>query len=258
MTPPLLSLQNISAGYGKKAIVQDISFDIYEGEFCALLGLNGSGKTTLLKAICGLLPVESGRCMAGGKDCTGLGEKKRARYISYIPQRHSKMIGVTVTDAVLMGLNPRLGLLEFPSRSDEESALIALDKIGIADLARKVFSELSEGQKQMVILARMLVQDAPVMLMDEPGSSLDFLNQHRVLGRMRGLIHSEGVAGIMALHEPNLALGYCDRLILLDHGKKISDVRLADADADDIKECLLAIYGDITLLEHNGKYIVLI
>jgi len=254
---PLLSVRNLSAGYRNKIIVQDISFDVYAGEFCALLGLNGSGKTTLLKAICGLLPIESGSCAAGGQDCTGLGEKKRAQLISYIPQRCSKMIGVTVTDAVLMGLNPSLSLLEFPSPQDARQALAALDKIGGAHLAEKIFSELSEGQKQMVILARSLVQNTPVALMDEPDSSLDFLNRHRALDRIRGLLHSEGKAGILAVHDPNLALSYCDRLILIHGGKIISDIRLSTADADTIKTSLSAIYGNITLIKHNEKYIVI-
>jgi len=254
---PLLSLQNISVGYRKKIIIQGISFDLYAGEFCALLGLNGSGKTTLLKAICGLIPIDSGTCTAGGQDCTRLSEKKRANYISYIPQRYSEMLGVSVIEAVQMGLNPSLGLLAFPARRDTDQVRIALDKIGIGNLSGKIFSQLSEGQKQLVILARSFVQNTPVMLMDEPDSSLDFLNRHRVLDMIRSLIYCEGKAGLIAAHDPNLALRCCDRLILIHGGKISSDLRLSEANAERIEQCLSAIYGNISLLKQGEKYIVL-
>ena len=252
---PLLSLCELSAGYGKKAVIRGVSFNVSAGEFCALLGLNGSGKTTLLKAACGLLPARGGRCLVGGLDCTRLGEKKRARYISYIPQRYSDLSGVTVMDAVLMGLNARLNALESPSAVDKKLALAALEKMEIPHLAGEDFSRLSEGQKQMVILSRALLQDAPVMMMDEPDSALDFLNKNRVLGRIRRLIHTEGKAGLITLHDPNLALAYCDRLIMLREGGVIADITLAGAGKSRVQSCLSAIYGDIGLIEHNGGYI---
>jgi len=204
--PPLLSLQNITAGYGGKAVINDICFDVCASEFCALLGLNGSGKTTLLKTICGLLPAISGKIIVSGEDCTELGEHKRSRHMSYILQRHSKLIGVTVMDAVLMGLNPNLGLFNYPTATDKARAEETLEKFGIAHLAGKDFSKLSEGQKQIVILTRTLIQDTPVMLMDEPDSALDFSNRHKTLKRIRKLIHSEKKAGLVTLHDPNLAL----------------------------------------------------
>ena len=253
---PLLSLRELSAGYGKKAVIRDISIDIFAGEFCTLLGLNGSGKTTLLKAVCGLLPINGGRCLAVGLDCTRLSEKKRARYISYIPQRYSDLTGVTVIDAVLMGLNAKLNALESPSASDTAQALAALDKMEIGSLAGEDFSRLSEGQKQMVILTRTLVQNAPIMLMDEPDSALDFLNKHRILEKIRRLIHAEGKAGLAALHDPNLALAYSDRLIILHNSKIMSDIRLNKAGEEEIQSCLSAVYENIALAKLKGRYVV--
>jgi len=256
MTDPLLSLSDVCVGYGSKLVVRDVSFDIFAGELCALLGQNGSGKTTLLKGICGLLPLRTGRCLAGGLDCTRLGEKDRARHISYIPQRHSKLIGVTVLDAVLMGLNAKLGLFELPAASDKASALQSLEKMEIPHLAYEDFSKLSEGQKQLVILSRTLVQNAPVMLMDEPDSALDYTNKHGTMQKIRNLITSEGKAGLITLHDPNTALAYCDRLILLHAGNIVSEIRLSQASKADVQQCLATIYGNITLIENNGKYIV--
>lgn len=253
----MLSLQEVSVGYGLKTVVRDVSLNISAGEFCALLGLNGSGKTTLLKGISGLLPIGSGRCLADGQDCTRFNEKKRARHISYIPQRYSELTGVTVLDAVMMGLNAKLGVLEFPSSADKAQVAAALGKMEITHLAGEDFSRLSEGQKQLVILTRTLVQNAPVMLMDEPDSALDFLNKHRTLTKIRDLIHSEGKAGLVTLHDPNLALAYCDRLILLHDGKIVSEINLPGADRDEVRSCLSTIYGDVTLLEYNGRYVAL-
>lgn len=230
----LLSLTNITAGYGGRKIVRDISLEIGKGEFCALLGLNGSGKTTLLKAICGLIPSQTGSCFVDGLNCTRFHEDKRARYISYIPQRHSKMQGVTVCDVVLMGCNPHLGLLGSPTREDKEQAESIISKMGLSDLIGWDFARLSEGQKQLVILTRTLVQNAHVMLMDEPDSALDFLNRHMVLTKIREIIRREGKAGLITLHDPNSALAYCDRIILIKNGEVAGQLEPAKAFKNEI------------------------
>jgi len=252
----LLSLKGISAGYGGKTVVRDVSFEISRGEFCALLGLNGSGKTTLLKAICCLLPVTRGQCLAGGLDIARLHEHERAKYISYIPQRLSALRGVRVLDVVMMGLNAGLKMLGSPSAGDRALALEVLEKTGVGELAEEIFSGLSEGQKQLVILARTLVQNTPVMLMDEPDSALDFLNRHKSMDRFRRLIREERKAALVTLHDPNIALNYCDRIIMLHDGKVVSDIVLQGASLEDIKSCLSRVYGDITLLERDGSYMV--
>ena len=251
----LLSLRNISAGYGGKTIVKDVSLDIPAGEFCAILGLNGSGKTTLIKAISGLLPISTGSCFVCDDDCTKLSEYKRARYMSYIPQRHSKLIGVNVEDAVLMGLNPKLRFFEFPTAQDKELVDNALRKLDIRELKNEVFSELSEGQKQLVILARVLVQNAAVLLMDEPDAALDFNNRHSMLAKIRTLIKSEKKAGLVALHDPNLALSYCDRILLFADGEIVDDINITKVTAQKIRECLETVYKGIAVYEINGTYI---
>ena len=252
----LLSLQNISAGYGENIIVRNVSADILGGCLCALLGLNGSGKTTLIKAVCGLLPIASGKCFVGGFDCTSLHEHKRAKYISYIPQRHSKLVGVTVKDVAAMGLNPSLGLFEFPSKEDMAYVSETFEKLNISHLAGSVFSELSEGQKQLVILARTLVQNCPIMLLDEPDSALDFINRHKMLTKIRDLVKIENKAGIVALHDPNLALKYCDRLLIFKDGVIVADITVPGAAAEEIRGALSLIYGDIDVFEFGGELMV--
>ncbi len=252
----LLSVQGLTAGYGGKAAAENVSFELEAGEFCALLGLNGSGKTTLLKVICGLMPPMAGRCLICGEDIRKLNERRRARFVSYIPQRPSKLTGVTVLDAVMMGFNARLGLLGFPSADDRAQAVAALGQMGLAGFEGKIFSNLSEGQKQAVILARTLVQDAPVTLMDEPDSALDFTGRHRALGMLRRIMKAENKAGLVTLHDPGLALMYCDRLILLHRGTQADDIRVAGTGAEELDGRLSAVYENIACFEHSGRRLI--
>ena len=253
---PLLSIQNLSAGYGKKTIINNINLDIYPGELCALLGLNGSGKTTLLKALCGLLPVTSGSILSAKEDITHFNEKKRAGYISYIPQRFSKLIGVTVLEVVLMGYNPKLGIFEAPTSADKDLAKESLAKMNILHLKDEDFSKLSEGQKQKVILARTLVQNAQIMLMDEPDSALDFVGKHNILTTIKNLIHADNKAGLITLHDPNLALAHSDRLILIHEGRIKSEINLKTANQDEIEKKLSELYENIALTTVNKQHTV--
>jgi iron complex transport system ATP-binding protein len=251
-----LVLESITAGYGGREIIKDIWLKIRSGEFCALLGRNGSGKTTLVKALCGLVPIESGRCLVDGINCAGLHERKRARYLSYIPQRHSKMQGVAVLDAVLMGYNPHLPLLSSPSREDRKRAEDILFQMGMGALIHSDFAHLSEGQKQLVILARALVQDTPVMLMDEPDSALDFANRHMVLQKIRDLIHYREKVGLITLHDPNFAFAYCDSVVLLKDGAVTGHLDLAGTTSEEIRLQLSPIYGEVMVLEQNHRFLI--
>ena len=252
----MFSIENLSVGYDGKLVVKNAGFHIKHGEFAALLGLNGSGKTTLLKASCGLIAPAKGQIVANGVDCTRLSERRRARLISYIPQRHSALKGISVLNVVLMGLNPQLGLLARPTDAHRGLALGVLRQMGLLDMAEKDFASLSEGQKQLVILSRVLVQDTPVLLMDEPDSALDFLNRHKMLCKIRSLIHNEGKAGLMASHDPNMALAYCDKLILMHNGEIVADMPLAGANRDTVQHGLSKIYADIQLVNHGNRFVM--
>lgn len=251
----LFSLENIYVSHGKREVIHGVSLHIGAGEFCALLGLNGSGKTTVLHAACGFLPMR-GRCVAAGQDCTRLSEKKRARLLSFIPQTCSLEGGKTALEVVLMGLNAQLGLLESPSSAQRDAARETMERLGCGAFAEQDFGALSQGQRQIVILARCIVQNAPVMLMDEPDSALDFLNKHMVLGKIREIIHSQNKAGLITLHDPNFAMAYCDRLILLKDGEIVAEIDLSGAGAEEIRERLSRIYGEIELLKNRGSYLM--
>lgn len=251
----LFSLKDIKVAYGKTEIIHGVSMDIAPGEFCALLGLNGSGKTTILHACCGFLPM-TGSFTVNGTECRGLNEKKRARLMSLVPQVCSLQGGRTALDVVLMGFNSQLGLLESPSMEHKRRAIAAMERLNCVEFAEKDFGELSQGQRQIVILARCMVQDSPVMLMDEPDSALDFLNRHMVLSKIRELIKEENKAGLITLHDPNFAMAYCDRLLLLKDGRLVGELDMGRAAADEVRQKLSLIYGDIELLQNGGSYLM--
>ena len=181
-------------------------------------------------------------------------ERQRARLMSYIPQRGSLIMGKTVLEVVLMGLNPYLGLLDSPSAQQKEDARHTLDRLGLSQFAERDYDSLSEGQKQLVILSRALVQNAPVMLMDEPDSALDFVNRNMVLGKISEIIHEEKRAGLITLHDPNFALAYCDRLLLMKDGVIADELNMADADRERVESALSIIYGPVRVLEYSRGF----
>ncbi len=251
----LFEVQNAYVSYGSTEIVHGVSLSLERGELCAFLGLNGSGKTTLLRAVCGLIPM-NGQVFVDGRSLKEMNERERARHLSFIPQTSSPIQGKTVMEVILMGANPYLGLLESPKGGHYRAAKTALKRLEIGDFADRHFHQLSQGQKQLVILARTLVQNSPVMLMDEPDSALDFCNRHMVLEKIRSVVKSEGKAGLITLHDPNFAMAYCDRLLLLKKGIVIAEADMRTAAEDEVREKLSMIYGKIELFSYTGGYLM--
>lgn len=249
----MLCLNHICVSYGSRQILHGISLSLQPGEFCALLGLNGSGKSTLLHGLCGFLPM-TGQVQVNGIDCTRMHEKKRAQLLSFLPQTPSLAGGRTTLDAVLMGYNAQLGLFDSPSAAQCQNALAILGRFGLADQADVDFGTLSQGQKQLVLLARSMVQEAPVMLMDEPDSALDFTNRHHMLRLIRDSIHSQQRCGLITLHDPNFAMAYCDRLVLLHGGVIQAQITMASASAEELREQLSLLYGPVEVLSYGGRF----
>lgn len=254
----LLELDRVSAGYQGRAVVEGVSFRVRAGELCVLLGLNGSGKSTLLKTVCGLLPALGGRMRAGGRDLAGMRERQRARLLSYIPQRPDPDPSLRVLDVVCMGYNPWLGLLESPSPAQRDRAAQTLEEAGLPGACKdRLYGQLSEGQRQLVIFARALVQDAPVLLMDEPDSALDFVNRRQVLSRIAQTVRAQNRAGLITLHDPNSALEYGDRLLLLRNGALIADLPVRTTPPGQLEAALSQLYGPVKLLPHEGRLFLL-
>jgi iron complex transport system ATP-binding protein len=189
------------------------------GIFC-LLGPNGCGKTTLLKCIAGLLQLKSGEILLHGRSIVSLQRNVIASTIGYISQEHTYTFAYSVFDMVLMGRAPHLGMFSSPSKEDFVIAGECLDRVGIAHLRDKRFTEISGGERQMVLIARVLAQRPQIMLLDEPTSHLDFRNQTLVL-RMISKLASDGLLVIMTSHVPNHAILYASHVSLMNQGRLV-------------------------------------
>ncbi len=240
------SANNLTAGYDKSHVIENISFDLDSGCLMGILGANGSGKTTLLKSICGILPHE-GSCTLDDCRLEQLSVRQLAKCCSYIPQRSGISIDISALDVVLMGFNPQLGILGHPTKAMQDIALQALTKVGLVGKEQKNYQHLSEGQKQLCILARTLVTDSKLLLLDEPESALDFRYRYRMLEILRQWITGEKRAAIVTLHDPSLALNYCDQLLLLSDGVILGTIHPKTDSLDHMEQMLTKIYGAISL-----------
>lgn len=217
-----LAVRGLSFAYDDHQILNDLDLDFVPGELCALFGPNGSGKSTLYRCILGHLPHQ-GTVTLDGEDLSRLGLLEVSRRIAYVPQQHSNPFPFTVLDMVLMGRTPHLGGAFGPQRRDVLASLDVLQQVGLGDYGDRMFHTLSGGERQLVLIARALVQDCRVMLLDEPTASLDFGNQVLVWRTVRSLA-LEGRTVLVCTHEPNHVLWFCDRVLALGReGRLVAD-----------------------------------
>lgn len=203
----MIEISHLSAGYGKKAVLHDISLRFPPGTVTAVLGPNGCGKSTLLKAAAGLLPPTSGQILT---------PEPRARHVAYLPQSRT----VPRMNAGRLVLHGRFPWRSFPRRylpEDLAAARAAMDRLGVAEFAETPLSELSGGTRQKCFLAMALAQDASVLLLDEPTTFLDVGHQLQLMALCRTLA-AEGKAVAIVLHDLPLALGWADRVAVMDSG----------------------------------------
>ena len=248
----LFTADRLSAGYGAKTILNSLSFSIEEGTLLGVLGANGSGKTTLMKAVCGILP-HTGSCTLNGVHLDRLSARRLAQLCSYIPQRSGVSIDLSALEVVLMGFNPQLGLLEQPTSAMREKALDTLAHVGLAGREEDNYLHLSEGQKQLCILARTLVSSASMLLLDEPESALDFHYRYRMLAIIRRWLDVGARCALVALHDPMLALNFCDELLLLADGKVLGVIHPGTDELSDMERLLSRLYGPVSLMRIKSK-----
>ena len=219
-TPPPagLCVQDLTVRYGTAAVLQGVSFSVpVSGQLIGLLGVNGSGKTSLLKVAAGLLP-HTGQCLLNGVPLESLSTRRLAQTVSYIPQQSGISVSLSVREVVLMGFNPRLGVLQSPTAAMRAAADEALRTVGLADKANAYPKSLSGGQQQRIAIARALAMDPDVILFDEPTSALDPEMVGEVLELMKELAHT-GITMLVVTHEMGFAREVSNRVIFIDDGK---------------------------------------
>lgn len=213
-----LDLLNVSCGYGQKNILSNITFSIESGKILCILGPNGVGKSTLFKTILGFLKLQNGSILLDGESILNWSRRSMAKSIAYVPQTQPQPFSFSVLEVVTMGRAPHLRSFESPAKKDVEIAEGSLDRLGVLFLKDRIFSELSGGERQMVLIARALTQQPQVLIMDEPTSSLDFGNQIRVLKQIKRLAQS-GLCIVMTSHFPDHAYLCSAKVILLQKDK---------------------------------------
>ncbi|WP_005036695.1 ABC transporter ATP-binding protein [Holophaga foetida] len=213
-----LDVQNLSFAYEQRVVLQNVSFTAPTGQFTVILGRNGSGKSTILKLLAGVLPFHSGRVQAHGQDLRRLSGSARASLLGYLPQFHRTVFPFAVQDVVLTGR--AAFVLSTPGPRDRKLAQEAMEELDLLPLAERPYSELSGGERQIVLMARILAQRPRIILLDEPVSHLDLAHQQRLMRLLKRLTQ-EGTTVISVLHDPNAALLYGDHFVFLKEGRVI-------------------------------------
>jgi iron complex transport system ATP-binding protein len=212
-----VDVKEATFAYNTKDIFQGLSFSVLDDDVFYILGPNGCGKTTLLKCLSGMLKLKRGEILLDGKSTVYIKRDEMATMLGYIPQEHSPTFPFTVRQIVLMGRAPYLNAFSSPSKKDVLIAEEAIERIDISYLKDKRYTEISGGEKQLVLMARVLAQQPKTMLLDEPTSHLDFKNQTVIL-RMIKKLSEEGLSIIMTSHFPNHAFSFSSRVAIMNRG----------------------------------------
>ncbi|MCQ2801931.1 MAG: ABC transporter ATP-binding protein [Bacilli bacterium] len=217
----VISIENLKFSYPRKNIFDDISLSFEKNKVTYIMGNNGSGKTTLLKILCRFLDVESGTIKILDKDIDGYSQTELSKVISYVPQSIKQNITFLVKDYLVMGRSPYIKFGFSPKEKDYEIVEKYAEELGIVDLLNRQFDELSGGQKQVVSIVKALIQETPIIIMDEPMSALDLGKQAEVLSLLSKLV-LKGKTIILTTHNPNHALLFDCNVCFLDSGKIIA------------------------------------
>ena len=222
MSAPILEARGLGFRLGQRDVLNDVSVALRLGDCAALLGANGAGKTTLLRALLGFVRADRGEVRLDGALLAGQSRRAIARRVAYVPQTHAPTFPYSVREIVSMARAPAAGWGARLGPEDEAAVSEALERLGLTDFSERSYAGLSGGERQAVLVARALAQGADVLLMDEPTASLDLGQQARLMALL-GQLAREGRAVLMSTHQPELALRWFNRAILLHRGEVLGD-----------------------------------
>jgi iron complex transport system ATP-binding protein len=234
-----LALENVSVNYADRTAVRGFTDTVRPGEWLCIIGPNGAGKSSLLKAVAGLAD-HSGRVLVDGAPLRARSSRRRAQLVAYVPQSPVLPPGMTGAEYVMLGRNPFV--THFGTESAHDVAMVhdVVERLDLADLARRDVETLSGGERQRLVIARAIAQEAPVLLLDEPTSALDIGHQQQALELVDRLRREHGLTVVSAMHDLTLAGIYSDRLVLMHEGSTV-----ASGTAEDVlrPETLGEFYG---------------
>ncbi len=247
----MLNVQDISVGYKNgQVVLSDLGFKLAKGQMLAILGPNGAGKTTLLRCINAMIKPWSGLVEVADANVFNMPAGDIARHLGYVAQRNDAG-RMTTFDAVLLGRKPYLRWKA--DKEDIAKVAGALNQLGLENLALRHIDELSGGELQKVCIARSLVQEPKVLLLDEPTSSLDLKNQLDILNTIKRVVNEHEIAAVMTMHDLNLAFRFADRFLFLKKGKLFTNCEKDQIDAN----IVAAVYGiHVDILRHKGQVVI--
>ncbi len=246
----ILRVDGIHFRYRSAAVLSGVSFSVEPGEILSILGSNGAGKTTLLKNLNRVLSPQKGSVYIEEVDTATLSGSELAKRLGWVPQ-HAEATTMKVFDLILLGRKPHFNWAPRSEDYKKVSEIIAIT--GLEHLAMRYADELSGGEFQQVLIARALAQEPEVILFDEPTSSLDIRNQHRLMTMVRTVIADSGKSAVMAVHDLNLALRYSDRFLLLKDG----EIYAAGDQSIITAEAIADVYGvEVTVATVGGFPVV--
>ena len=244
----ILEAREVSYAVEEMGILHGVNLRIDPGEFVGLIGPNGAGKTTLLRLLVGILGPSSGHVLLDGLPLEGIRSRERARKVAFLGQEAPEAFPFPVLDILLMGRYPFLGRFDREGEADIDRARRALTYVGLEGLEERYFHELSGGERQLVLFAKVLVQDTPALLLDEPTSNLDIRHQDQFFSMARELAR-ERRSVVAAVHSINVAAHYCTRLVLLHRGTVAAEGAPEEVLRPEILE---GVYGARTVVTRNA------
>jgi iron complex transport system ATP-binding protein len=227
-----LEMQNVTLGYHHQPVLKNINFRTVPGELVGIIGPNGSGKSTIIKALSRVIQPSKGKIIVDGKDMNFLPRRELSCMVGVVPQMPLLPSTFTAFEIVLMGRNPHLGLFQSEGPKDWALTWQAMEKTDTCALANRRVNELSGGEIQSLMIARVLVQETKAILLDEPTANLDIGRQVEILNLIKNLCREKGLSVLAALHDLNLAAQYCDRLCLINEGYIYAEGKPAEVITD--------------------------
>lgn len=249
-----IKAEKITFSYGKKKVLDDISFLLPEEELVMLVGANGSGKTTLMRILMGFQKSETGMVWYGKEEIQKLSIKERAKKIAYMPQTYKIDIDYTAQEFILLGFTPHLSLFQKPMKKEKDMVQQILQELNLFHLRDLKMSELSGGERQSVYFARARLQKTDWMMLDEPMAALDYGKQHIFIKQLVSYKETYQQGILLSVHDPNYALLSADRVILLKDSTVFGNLSRKETDFQEkLTEKLKQIYGENLTLGRDGN-----
>ena len=247
----IIQVKNLTFAYNNVSVLQNITFNVNSGDFIGIVGPNGSGKSTLLRNLDGILKPIHGTILLENQNLSDLSRREIAKIIGYVPQREVNIFPTTVFEAVLMGRKPHIKWTE--TKKDKKIVAQILERLHLGEFAIRDHNKLSGGERQKVYIARALVQEPKILLLDEPTANLDLKHQIEVLDLIFDA-KKTGVTVIIAIHDLNLALRYCDKLIILDQGQIFASGGREILTEENIEK----VYGvKVSVIKKGNQYFII-